>query len=294
MEKLASALNGLGLTTQSSPSGAPSASSPSEAAAPAQRRWAEPVACPGCGSDDVEPPHWRHRCCVCRDGGRIRRGYPIGHPLFGRSEPCPACAGAAAMAAAGAPPPASPEERMRIPARYRSVTFDQWLPANGTPRVRCQSYAASWPPERPLLFLTGEKGTGKTHLACAILRAAWERHGVRGQFWPVIDLLDRLRRASDPDRATETVDDVQEQLLRVPLLVLDDLGAHRGTEWAEERLFALIDARYRDGLPLVVTSNVGLLDVAPRVRSRLADAQVSTVVPFAGPDRRMGAPRDAA
>lgn len=108
------------------------------------------------------------------------------------------------------------------------------------------------------------------------------------------DLPDRLRWASDPERATESVDDIHEQLLRVPLLVLDDLGAHRGTEWAEERLFALIDARYRDGLPLVVTSNVSLLEVAPRVRSRLADVQVSTVVRFTGPDRRTAPPRDAA
>lgn len=193
------------------------------------------------------------------------------------------------MAAAGetAPQP-SPEERMRIPARYRQVRISTWLPPEGKPRHAAAAYARDWPPAKPVLFLTGERGTGKTHLACGILREVFERHAVRGQFWPVVDLLDRLRRASDPDRATETVDDVQEQLLRVPLLVLDDLGAHRGTEWAEERLFALVDGRYRESLPMVVTSNVTLQELAPRVRSRLVDTSSSVVVQVHGPDRRMG------
>ena len=270
--------------TPSSPSSALSAPSSSDLG------WGEVPSCPGCGSDDVEPPAFRHRCCTCRDGGRIRRGYPAGHPLFGRAEPCPGCAGAAALAAAGHPPPAPPEERMRIPARYREVRIETWEPPGAKPRAAAEAYVAAWPPPKPVLYFTGEKGTGKTHLACGILRAAWERHAVRGQFWPVVDLLDRLRRASDPDRATESVDDIHDQLRRVPLIVLDDLGAHRGTEWAEERLFALIDGRYRDAAPMVVTSNVTLQELAPRVRSRLVDTASSVVVQVVGPDRRMTPP----
>lgn len=183
---------------------------------------------------------------------------------------------------------------MLLPRRYRDVALEDWQPANGLPRVRCASYVAAWPPAQPLLMLAGEKGTGKTMLACAILRRAWERHGVRGQFWPIIELLDRYRRTADEARAVETLDDVDEALRRVELLVLDDLGAHRSTDFAEERLFALIDWRYREGQPLVVTSNASLLELAPRVRSRLADAAVSVVVPFAGPDRRPQAGRASA
>jgi DNA replication protein DnaC len=221
----------------------------------------------------------------------VRLSRPVGHPEFGRAVLCPACAGGSIP---GAAPEKPVEERMQLPARYRAAAFADWEPPNGIPRVRCQSYAAAWPPEKPLLFLTGEKGTGKTHLACAVLRAVAQRHGVAGRFWPVIDLLDRYRRASDPERATETVDDVDAAMRRVPLLVLDDLGAHRSTEFAEERLFALIDWRYREGQPLVVTSNVGLLELAPRVRSRLADTAVCQVVPFTGPDRRPLGGRHAA
>jgi DNA replication protein DnaC len=256
----------------------------SRISAPSERSWSDPVVCPRCGADDVEPPELRHRCCVCRDAGRIRRSWPVGHAQFGRSELCPACSG---VSARGSAPPPAPEARLRIPARYAGARIATWEPPDGGPRRAAEAYVASWPPPKPVLLLAGDRGVGKTHLACGILREVLDRHGVQGQFWPVVDLLDRLRRTADPDRATESLDDVQEQMLRVPLLVLDDLGAHRGTEWAEERLFGLIDARYRDSLPMVVTTNLTLQELAPRVRSRLVDTASSVVVQVSGPDRRL-------
>lgn len=257
----------LGQMTPSSTSGEPSASWPTDGDCPKCRR----------GVGDLEDAS--HRCCVCQDGGRVAL-----RP--GQYQLCPACRGTGT----GLPAPAA-EEAARLPARYRAVTFDQWLPPDGPPRKRCERWAASWPPKKPLLFLTGEKGTGKTMLACAALRHVQRRHGVRGQFWPVVDLLDRYRRTADEDRALESLDQVDEAMRRLPLLVLDDLGAHRSTEWAEERLFALIDWRYREGQPLIITSNVPPKELAPRVRSRLSDTAVCEVVLFAGPDRRPTAGR---
>jgi DNA replication protein DnaC len=178
---------------------------------------------------------------------------------------------------------------MMLPAKFRDAEFAQWKPDNGTPRLRCQGYAAEWPPSKPFLVLFGNKGTGKTTLACAICRRVFADWKVRGQFWPVIDLLDRYRRTFDTDRATETLDEVDQQMRRVPLLVLDDYGAHKGTEFSEERLFALIDYRYREQKPTVITSNVGLIEMADRVRSRLTDTAVCQIVNFQGPDMRPGA-----
>ncbi|MCR4340269.1 MAG: ATP-binding protein [Gemmatimonadaceae bacterium] len=221
-----------------------------------------------------------HRCCYCQDGGRVRDPWQFGMTVL-----CSRCSGGSTMAAEVRPP----EERMMLPAKFRGAAFDQWQPVNGSPRVRCVGYTAEWPPSRPLLVLSGNKGTGKTTLACAILRTMFERHEVRGQFWPVIDLLDRYRRTFDTDRATETLDEVDQQMHRVALLVLDDYGAHKGSEFAEERLFALIDYRYRELRPTVITANVGLMEMADRVRSRFTDTAVCTIVNFAGPDMRPGA-----
>lgn len=175
---------------------------------------------------------------------------------------------------------------MRLPLRYAGTTFDVWKPHNGGPRLRCMSYVADWPPSKPHILLTGNKGTGKTTLSIAILKAAHEKHGVTGQFWPVTDLLARLRATADPDRATESEGDILDQMRRIPLLVLDDWGAHKATDFAEDRLFTIIDYRYRDMRPTVVTSNTDLVDLDSRVKSRLADAAVAQIVQFTGKDMR--------
>lgn len=107
-----------------------------------------------------------------------------------------------------------------IPAKFRQSRIATWLPDNGRPRLAAQTYVVRWPPEKPLLLLSGNKGVGKTHLACGVLHEVFERHGQRGQFWPVVDLLERYRASFDEDRATETVESVDAQLRQCAVLVL--------------------------------------------------------------------------
>jgi hypothetical protein len=241
------------------------------------------LGCPSCGTErGLIGPRFEHKCCRCADGGRIRDPN-----RFGMSMLCPECSGGSVSERA----PEVPEESMRLPAKFRVIDFAAWLPDNGSPRLACQRYAAEWPASKPFLLLLGNKGTGKTTLACAVLRKAWYEHGARGQFWPVIDLLDRYRRTFDVDRATETLDEADQQMRRVPLLVLDDYGAHKGSEFAEERLFALIDYRYREHKPTVITSNVTLMEMSDRVRSRFTDTAVCQIVNFTGQDMRPKAGR---
>jgi len=141
-------------------------------------------------------------------------------------------------------------------------------------------------PENYLANGVWNHNSGKTHLAAAVLRRIFEEHGKRGQFWPVIDLLDRYRATFDSERATETVEAIDQELRRAEVLVLDDFGANKATEWVEERLFRVVDERYRDMRPLVVTSNVGLLGLPDRVKSRFTDASVAQIAIFDGPDMR--------
>lgn len=234
------------------------------------------VGCEDCGNPNgMDGVAANHRCCWCADGGRVRVAP-------GKYAPCPACRGGSANPEIAV----NPQERMRLPLRYAGTTFDVWKPHNGGPRLRCMSYVADWPPSKPHILLTGNKGTGKTTLSIAILKAAHEKHGVTGQFWPVTDLLARLRATADPDRATESEGDILDQMRRIPLLVLDDWGAHKATDFAEDRLFTIIDYRYRDMRPTVVTSNTDLVDLDSRVKSRLADAAVAQIVQFTGKDMR--------
>jgi len=131
------------------------------------------------------------------------------------------------------------------------------------------------------LVLAGPTGVGKTHLALAI---AWEwfDDGFSVVFSRVDDLLDNLRRGYDDNTYHQKL----ERLRRCSLLVLDDLSAEHGKEWAGEKIARIVDWRYVDRTPLVVTTSAKSEDLAPSVASRLADHNCSTVVTIDAEDYR--------
>src|SRR3972149_3804040 len=105
------------------------------------------------------------------------------------------------------------------------------------------------------LLLTGTYGSGKTHLAAAIANEGVEI-GVPTLFLTVPDLLDTLRA---PFAAEDTsFEEAFERIRSAPLLILDDFGTHNATEWAREKLFQILNHRYINRLPLVVTMNLPL------------------------------------
>ena len=132
-----------------------------------------------------------------------------------------------------------------------------------------------------LLVLAGPTGVGKTHLALAI---AWEwfEDGFSVIFTRVDDLLDSLRQGYDDNSYNKRM----ERLRRCSLLVLDDLGAEHAKEWAGEKIDRIVDWRYIDRLPLVITTNAKSEDLAPRVASRLYDHSCSVVAQLNAEDYR--------
>ncbi len=128
------------------------------------------------------------------------------------------------------------------------------------------------------LVLVGRPGTGKTRLAAAIGHY-WRQEGKAVLFLVVPDLLDYLRSTFDP-RHHWPYDDTFEAVRAIPYLILDDLGQHSSTPWAQEKLFQLINYRYNYLLPTVFTTNLVAAALDPKVRVRLADPQVSTVLPM--------------
>jgi DNA replication protein DnaC len=126
------------------------------------------------------------------------------------------------------------------------------------------------------LVLLGPSGTGKTHLAAAIGHEC-QRAGVGVAFVVVPDLLDYLRATYGPDSKV-SYDRAFESVRTAPLLVLDDLGSHSATPWAQEKLFQLLNYRYNARLPTVITTNVPLDDHDSRIASRMLDMRVSSVL----------------
>lgn len=131
------------------------------------------------------------------------------------------------------------------------------------------------------LVLAGPTGVGKTHLALAI---AWEwfEDGFDVLFSRADNLLDRLRQSYDDNTYHKHFDSI----CRLHLLVLDDLGTEQAKDWAGEKMDRIVDWRYINRLPLVVTTNAKSEDLAERVASRLADKACSQVVQIDASDCR--------
>jgi DNA replication protein DnaC len=126
------------------------------------------------------------------------------------------------------------------------------------------------------IVMAGQTGRGKTRLAAAIANYARDS-GKQVMFVVVPDLLDRLRSAYNPQNPA-SFDTMFDRVRNVPLLVLDDLGAQSGTAWADEKLFQLINHRYNACLPTVITTNLAVTEMDARLRSRLTDPQISTIL----------------
>ncbi len=129
----------------------------------------------------------------------------------------------------------SPEERANLQEVFRT----------------CQEYA-----EKPhgWLVLAGTYGCGKTHLAAAIANAQGEHAGEDVMLILVPDLLDHLRAAYNPQAST-SYDRRFDEIKKIPMLVLDDLGTESATPWAREKLFQLLNYRYDALLPTVITTS---------------------------------------
>ena len=133
------------------------------------------------------------------------------------------------------------------------------------------------------LLLQGGYGCGKTHLAAAIANFAVEM-GVPTLFLTVPDLLDMLRFSYDSEDTT--FESRFSEIRNASLLILDDFGTQNATGWAQEKLFQIVNYRYINKLPLVITTNLSFDDIEPRFRSRLSDRELVTDVRINAPDYR--------
>lgn len=151
-----------------------------------------------------------------------------------------------------------------IDSRFRSHSFDSWehTPDNEKPLRVCMRYVdhfAEMLEDGQGLLLYGPVGTGKTYAAACIANELIDRRHI-----VVMTSFVRLLNAFDG----KAQDDIEKRMNDADLLIIDDLGAERGTDYALERVYSFIDSRYRSGKPLMLTTNltIGYMQTASDIR----------------------------
>lgn len=154
----------------------------------------------------------------------------------------------------------------RIPPNYERASLDNFQIPQDNPIARAglgkvllevRGFVREFPAaERPGLLLVGDTGTGKTHLGVAALRAVIEK-GHEGLFFDFQNLLDRIRAGYDSTSGASNRE-AYRAALDAEVLLLDDLGSHRVTEWMEDTVTAIITHRCNHRKPLIATTNLDI------------------------------------
>lgn len=194
-----------------------------------------------------------------------------GERYFGRREVwtgCPACAELARQQQAAADQLAAAQrererlesfiERAAVPRRFIGRTFDNFnatTPEQQRALDVARGYAETFDQRFKAghgLVFSGMPGTGKSHLAAAILQVVLPRH--TGLYVTCMGLIRMVRNTWRRDSA-QSEQDVLNMLAGVDLLVIDEIGVQYGTDGEQTVLFEVLDQRYQDQVPTILLTN---------------------------------------
>lgn len=183
-------------------------------------------------------------CPLCRGYGRLERPDGSTVPCDCRSDEIVKARRTAA----------------RIPERYRNCRLQNFKSFDNESlrkaKATAKRFVEHWPAVEAGLLITGPVGVGKTHLAVAILNELLDTKGTAVLFCDFSDLLDRIQ-ASFGRGSDESQDDIVAPYRDAELLVLDELGARRPSDWVREILYGLLNTRYNRKRLTILTTNFG-------------------------------------
>src|SRR5574337_438862 len=152
-------------------------------------------------------------------------------------------------------------EAAGIPARYEHCDFSNFDPPRGqhfeplsNARLQCGRFVEEYPVEKTGLLLVGPVGVGKTHLAVGVIKALVASKGIPCLFYDYRELLKEIQNSYNPSVSTTELE-VLRPVFDAEVLVLDELGATKPTEWVWDTVSHILNTRYNDKRATIITTN---------------------------------------
>lgn len=200
--------------------------------------------------------------------------------------------------------------KSEIPLRFKNKNFQSYktkhedgkdIPGRELNIEKMQKYISIFQKTKQGLILFGKSGTGKTHLAVSVLKELINQ-GYTGMFYNSVDLLSDIKSSFNQKQGEDakTESEIFKKTQSADILLIDDMGVDKVSEWVRQTFYAIINKRYQDEKAVIITTNCthlfatdkdDLLSlqfyIGQRVVSRLAEMCIKYKMPD-GDYRRLG------
>lgn len=158
--------------------------------------------------------------------------------------------------------------------RFRCATFENWDHSRGDKKLYTIALKYAMNYKKVLkdsigLFINGNPGNGKSYAVCCIANYLLSR-GVPTICISINALLDRIKATYDSSGRGDE-ESVIRSFCKADFLIIDDLGTELKNEWGSSRIYRIIDERYRNNLPTVITTNLTFANMNKRYDERVSD-----------------------
>lgn len=166
--------------------------------------------------------------------------------------------------------------------KFKRCTFETWDHSRGSEKVFniCIGYAKNFKSAKEDnlgLMLYGEPGNGKTHAVSCIANYLMLR-GIPTICVSINKMLERIKETYS-SYGKEGEETVLKSLSNADLLIIDDLGTEQKNEWSSAKIYNIMDSRYRNGLPTIITTNINLKDLKDMYQKRTYDRLMEMCTP---------------